>query len=68
MSCFLLIYLELTKSSTQLFTVMKVSLDKLKSIGRKRTVVKKPKKVVAKKHHMNLSLGGPSAMERAPLP
>lgn len=41
---------------------MKVSLKKLKSIGWKRDVAKKPRKTVAKKPCTGLSLEGPLAV------
>lgn len=50
--------LKLTKSSTWLFASTKVSLDKLKRIDQKRVVVKKSKKVMAKKLHAGPSLEG----------
>lgn len=50
---------------------MKASLDKLESIDRMREAierrVEKPKKVMAKKPWMGLSLKGPSATELAPV-
>lgn len=53
--------MELTNSYSQFFTNIKVSIKKLKRIGRKRAAIEKgierPKKVMAKKPLMGLSLG-----------